>query len=201
MWKKDEVEPQTPAAPGLQQRAPRPEVPRSSGAPAERATIGRSITIKGEVTGDEDLLIQGTVDGSVNLKQHAVTVGGEGRVKANINARIVTVEGEVDGDLKALEQVVLRSSARVIGDLTAPRVVLEDGATFRGLVDMGDPTKEAGASQGSKAGSKEGPDAPKGSAETSGKTSPDATRTSPELALSSSDTRKDASGPTDKSKP
>ena len=200
MWKKDEVEPQTHAAPGLQDRAPRPEPRRPSGALSERATIGRSITIKGEVSGDEDLLIQGRVDGSVNLKQHAVTVGADGWVKANITARLVTVEGEVEGDLKAGEQVVLRSTAQVLGDLTAPRVVLEDGATFRGLVDMGDPMKEKDASQGSKVGSKATPDAPKDSSATPGTTPPDGIKKSPELALSSSDIRKDAPGAADRPK-
>lgn len=138
MWKKDEVPTQTPTA-TRPEPTPRPERPTSSSAPAERATIGRSITIKGEVTGDEDLLIQGRVDGSVDLKQHAVTVGPDGEVKASIVARIVTVEGRVEGDLSADEQVILRSSASVHGDITAPRVVLEDGARFRGGVDMGEP--------------------------------------------------------------
>jgi cytoskeletal protein CcmA (bactofilin family) len=120
-----------------EKQTPRPEVPRSTQATGERATIGRSITIRGEVSGDEDLLIQGQVDGSVDLKQQAVTVGREGKVKANITGRMVTVEGEVEGNLKADDQVILRSSAKVQGDITAPRVVLEDGATFRGGIDMG----------------------------------------------------------------
>ncbi|HEX6307096.1 MAG TPA: polymer-forming cytoskeletal protein [Longimicrobiales bacterium] len=123
---------------------PRREAPPTYERPApgrmsdERATIGRSITIHGEVTGDEDLLIQGRVDGSVNLKQHSITVGPEGEVKADITARVITVEGTVKGNLKADEQAVLRSSAIVEGDITAPRVVLEDGARFRGGVDMGE---------------------------------------------------------------
>jgi len=90
------------------------------------------------VTGDEDLLIEGSVEGSVDLKQHAVTVGSEGRVRAGITGRVVTVEGTVHGDLRADEMVVLRSTAQVEGDITAPRVVLEAGASFRGAVDMGD---------------------------------------------------------------
>lgn len=137
MWKKDEatgMEPQTTDIPSRPAHAARPS-PASGG----RAVIGPSITIHGEVSGDEDLLIQGKVEGSVDLELHAVTVGGEGRVSANITARVVTVEGEVEGDLRAREQVILRGSARVKGDITAPRVVLEDGANFRGLVDMGDP--------------------------------------------------------------
>jgi len=136
MWKKDELPAQTPAprAEAAQPTHAAPPVARTT----ERATIGRSITIKGEVTGDEDLLIQGRVDGSVDLKQHSVTVGPEGEVKANIVARVVTVEGRVQGNLSADEQIILRASAKVQGDITAPRVVLEDGAQFRGGVDMSD---------------------------------------------------------------
>ena len=136
MWKKEDG-PDAAAAPRPQTQpvADRTVPLKASG---ERATIGRSITINGEVSGDEDLLIQGRVDGSVNLKQHSVTVGPDGVVKANITARIVTVEGNVQGNLKAEEQVILRNSAVVEGDVAAPRVVLEDGARFRGGVDMGE---------------------------------------------------------------
>jgi cytoskeletal protein CcmA (bactofilin family) len=111
---------------------------------SERATIGRSITINGDVTGDEDLLIQGKVDGTVNLKQHSVTIGPEGEVRANITARVAVIEGKVEGNVVADEQVVLRSTARVQGDIAAPRVVLEDGARFRGGVDMGEAVDHAG---------------------------------------------------------
>ena len=134
MWKKEDatpIEPRAEVVPTYERPAP----PRSS---HDRATIGRSITIKGEVKGDEDLLIQGKIDGSVLLKEHAVTVGPEGEVKADIGARVITVEGKVEGNLNAQEQVILRSSARVHGNISAPRVVLEDGARFRGGVDMGE---------------------------------------------------------------
>ncbi len=164
MWKKDEA---TPGAPRQAEAAPRPETPRRTSAGTERATIGPSITIKGEVTGDEDLLIQGRVEGSVALELQTVTVGSDGRVKANITGRVVTVEGEVEGDLHAQEQVVLRSSARVTGDITAPRVVLEDGARFRGLVDMGDTSRGGTAKSADAARStigKDGSDAAKASA-------------------------------------
>lgn len=136
MWKKDEQPEDMPKSRTEASRSP--ERPSRSRGPAEQATIGRSITIKGEVTGEEDLLIQGRVDGSVDLKQHSVTVGSDGEVKADITGRVVTVEGSVDGNLTAEEQVILRGSARVQGDIAAPRVVLEDGARFRGGVDMGD---------------------------------------------------------------
>jgi len=119
---------------------------QTTSAPAlDMATIGRSIAIKGEVTGNEDLLIQGKVDGSVDLQQHSVTVGPDGEVHASIVGRVVMVEGKVEGNITAEEQVILRSSASVQGDITAPRVVLEDGARFRGGVDMGDAAGIRGA--------------------------------------------------------
>jgi cytoskeletal protein CcmA (bactofilin family) len=140
MWTKDRRDGQveTPGAP-REIREPEPRVERrEQNRPVGPAMIGRSIAIKGEVTGDEDMVIQGRVEGSVDLKQHSVTVGPEGEVKANITARVVTVEGRVDGNLSGEEQVILRSSARVKGDIVAPRVVLEDGTVFRGSVEMGD---------------------------------------------------------------
>ena len=136
MWKKEDEsaqvsEPQVHETPARDRVAP-------TTTHKERAIIGRSISIKGEVTGDEDLLIQGQVDGSIKLKKHSVTVGADGVVKASIASKFVTVEGRVEGNLSAEEQVVLRSSASVQGDITSPRVVLEDGARFRGGVDMGE---------------------------------------------------------------
>ncbi len=155
MWKKEDMpEPVTYSRPDPVTPEPvRPVIPttgpvieRSAGserASGERATIGRSITIRGDVTGDEDLLIQGRIDGSVDLKQHSVTIGREGDVKADVAARVIVVEGRVQGNLAADEQVVLKSSAQVQGDIVAPRVVLEDGARFRGGVDMGEPLQAA----------------------------------------------------------
>jgi cytoskeletal protein CcmA (bactofilin family) len=151
MWKKEEGV----TYPAPTSRTEPPPAPRSERVTAtervvppastrERATIGRSITIRGEVTGDEDLLIEGRVDGSVNLKQHSVTVGPAGEVKANIVGRVVTIEGNVEGNLDAEEQVILRSSALVQGDIAAPRLVLEDGARFIGGVDMSETIDRAG---------------------------------------------------------
>lgn len=137
MWKKDEQETDGESQRTDARKEAPPAADRSqAGRDVEGAIIGHSIRIQGEVTGDEDLVIQGHVDGSVELDQHAVTVGPDGEVKADIRARVITVEGRVDGDLSAEEQVVVRSSARVEGDISAPRVVLEDGAYFRGGVDM-----------------------------------------------------------------
>ncbi len=140
MWKKDETPEPTPYA--RPEPTTTPAQPAAPLAPArqqgQQATIGSSITIRGDVTGDEDLLIQGRVDGSIDLKQHSVTVGQEGQVKADISGRVIAIEGRVEGNLKAEEQVILRSSAYVQGDIVAPRVVLENGARFRGGVDMGE---------------------------------------------------------------
>ncbi len=141
MWKRDGTQDETPRTPREPERSERPA--ERAHTPVERATIGRSIRIRGEVSGDEDLLIQGEVDGTVSLGEHAVTVGSEGEVKADITGRLITVEGRVEGDLTALEQIILRGSARVDGDLKAPRVVLEDGARFRGGVDMGEVARPA----------------------------------------------------------
>jgi cytoskeletal protein CcmA (bactofilin family) len=109
-----------------------PAPSRSSGG----ATIGPSIKIKGDVSGDEDLLIQGQIEGKVKLGKHNVTIGSDGHVKADVHGRTVVVEGQVEGDLRAKEQIILRHTARVEGSIAAPRVTLEDGATFRGGIEM-----------------------------------------------------------------
>ncbi len=142
MWKKDEPQGTDRAQDQPARPVPAPPrhdtAPRHSTAMGERATIGRSITIRGDVTGDEDLVIQGRIEGTVDLKLHSVTVGPEGRVKANITGRSVFVEGEVIGDLRGQEHVALRSTARVEGNIVAPKVALDEGAVFRGSIDMAD---------------------------------------------------------------
>lgn len=146
VWKKnDEPSNFRPAEPSP---APRPATttPTTSASPApapaepprrgERATIGPSIFIKGDLTGDEDLVIEGRVEGKVDLKQNNVTVGRNGRVKADVFGRVVIVEGEVDGNVFAHEQALLRQSGAIRGNISAPRVVLEDGSRFKGSIDM-----------------------------------------------------------------
>jgi cytoskeletal protein CcmA (bactofilin family) len=126
MWKKDDDPKQPGAIPSTSTAPPPPERPRPAPptSRSEQATIGRSITIRGDVTGDEDLMIQGRIEGTVNLQQHNVTIGPEGRVKANVTGRTVTIEGEVDGDVRGTEQVALRAASRVHGD------------SFLGSIDM-----------------------------------------------------------------
>jgi cytoskeletal protein CcmA (bactofilin family) len=101
-----------------------------------QAIIGRSIQINGDVKGDEDLMIEGDVSGTVELRNHALTIGKEGKVKADIHARSITVDGSTDGDLFASESIAIRSTANVRGNLMSPRISLEDGARFKGSVEM-----------------------------------------------------------------
>jgi len=98
--------------------------------------IGPSIRIKGEVSGDEDLLIQGRVEGSITLKTHEVSVGESGQVFADILAKTIRIDGKVQGDITAVENVVISKLGNVRGNIVAPRVLLEDGAVFKGSIDM-----------------------------------------------------------------
>ena len=107
--------------------------------------IGASIHIKGDVTGDEDLIIQGHVDGTVNLKGHNVTISKSAKVKANIEASQIIVEGELSGDMNGDEKVIIRETGNVYGNIIAPRVTLEDGALFKGSIEM-EPRQEHGTS-------------------------------------------------------
>ncbi len=102
----------------------------------EKAVVGPSIKIKGELTGEEDLMIQGRVEGRIELKKNNVTVGKSGNVQADIYGKIISVEGEVEGDLFGEEKIIVRKSGTVRGNMTAPRVNLEDGAKFKGAIDM-----------------------------------------------------------------
>jgi len=112
--------------------APRP-APRQGGG---TAMIGPSIQVDGKLKGDEDLVIEGKVKGTVELKNNSVTIGNQGDVQADIYAHSIFVDGRMDGNLVASEQVVIRKSARVKGSIAAPRVSLEDGAQFNGSIDM-----------------------------------------------------------------
>ncbi len=98
--------------------------------------IGASIVIKGTVSGDEDLLVQGKVEGSIELKNNEVSVGQSGRVTADVSAKTVKIDGEVAGDVHGHEKVVISKSGNVRGNIVAPRVTLEDGAIFKGSIDM-----------------------------------------------------------------
>ncbi len=98
--------------------------------------IGTSIAIKGEITGEEDLLVQGKVEGSIRLNGNELSIGDSGQVSADINAASVRIEGTVTGDVTGTEKVVIAASGQVQGNIVAPRVTLEDGAQFKGSIDM-----------------------------------------------------------------
>ncbi len=141
MFKKHENEIETGAA----QRNPNPSAsssphPRPDLAPTPtkgaQAVIGPSIVIKGEISGQEDVLVHGRVEGTVKLVQNNLTVGSGGFAKADVHAMVITVEGEVEGDLTGDERVIIRSSGTIRGNILAPRVSLEDGAKFKGSIDM-----------------------------------------------------------------
>ncbi len=99
------------------------------------ATIGPSIQISGDVTGNEDVRIEGRVEGTVSLSDNILTVGKEGQIKATVSARTIFVEGKVEGDLNGDEQVVVHSTGSVRGNVVAPSVTLEDGCKFKGSID------------------------------------------------------------------
>jgi cytoskeletal protein CcmA (bactofilin family) len=152
MWKRDDaVKPTAPGAtpagnvqnaPTNQNNtAPATEPVRSSdslrgmekGGPVN---IGKSVVIKGELTGSEDLTIEGHVEGKIELRQNVLTIGPNGRIKAQVFAKSVVILGEVTGNVTASEKVDLRDNGSVDGDIAAPRVAIAEGAHFRGSIDM-----------------------------------------------------------------
>ena len=100
------------------------------------AVIGRSIRINGDLQGDEDVRIEGDVTGTIRLTNNTLTIGSEGKIHADVYAKSVTVDGAMEGDLYGSERVSIRKSAQVRGNITAPRVSLEDGARFKGSIEM-----------------------------------------------------------------
>ena len=100
------------------------------------ATIGETIHIEGQISGTENLIINGSVSGTVDLSGHDLTVGSSGKIEADLTGKTVKVDGNVNGDIKGTEVVVVSKSGEVRGNITAPRVTLEDGAKFKGSIDM-----------------------------------------------------------------
>ena len=143
MWKRDEaVRPS-----GQPTAAPQPPAPMSAGVSGPRAesgynmekdivNIGKSVVIKGELNGSEDLTIEGHVEGTIQLREHVLTIGPNGRIKAQVFAKSVIVLGEVMGNVTASDKVDIRDNGSVDGDIVSPRVAIAEGAHFRGSVDM-----------------------------------------------------------------
>ena len=130
----------TPSAPAISMaNEPTPVAPRpapTTTTTADQATIGKSLVIKGEVTGSESLYIDGRVEGSISLAGNRVTIGRNGVVAANINAREIVVLGKVRGNLTASDRVDIRSDGSLTGDVVAARISIEDGAFFKGGIDI-----------------------------------------------------------------
>ena len=107
------------------------------------AHIGKSVLVKGELSGSEDLYLDGEVEGSIDLADHNLTIGPHGRVRANVKARDVIVHGKVDGNIHGTERVELKRSAVLVGDISTQRIVIEDGAFFKGAIDIKKDAKAA----------------------------------------------------------
>lgn len=107
------------------------------------AMIGPSIRIKGDLAGEENLVIEGQVEGTIHLERNDLTIGSNGRIKADIQAKTVIVEGQIEGDIVGKEKVIIRRTGNMRGNIVAPRVTLEDGAMFKGSIEMEPETRKA----------------------------------------------------------
>ncbi len=141
-----ESAPSRPATP----TAPAPAAPSTASATGEQATIGKSLVVKGELTGSESLYIDGKVEGAINLPGNRVTVGRNGQVAANIVAREVVVLGKVRGNCQASDRVDIRSEGSLTGDVIAARISIEDGAFFKGGIDIRKPGSVDGKTEPAK---------------------------------------------------
>src|SRR6476620_7141459 len=149
MWKREEavrVPPQpaptppvpVPAPAPVQVKAPEPSIARTEPIRQEKAVvnIGKSVVIKGELSGSEDLTIEGQVEGKIELRQNVLTIGANARIKAQVFAKSCIILGEVTGNVTASEKVDIRDNGSVDGDIASPRVAIAEGAHFRGSIDM-----------------------------------------------------------------
>ncbi len=150
MWnkrKEEEYPPKqasTPASTSYGTKEINTSVPTTSPAPnfhsqessRGSAVIGKSVTIKGQIFSQEDLTIDGEMEGSVELKEHRLTVGPNGKVQAGIKAREIVVLGVVNGNVEASDKIDIRKDARLVGDIKTARIVIEDGAYFKGSIDI-----------------------------------------------------------------
>ena len=118
--------------------------PRARGG-GDLANIGKSITIKGDLTGNEDLVIDGNIEGRIDLPNNQLTIGPEGQIKADIHAKSAVVVGHVTGNVSATERIEVQASGIVDGDVRAPRLVVQEGAVLNGAIEMGETKKQAPA--------------------------------------------------------
>jgi cytoskeletal protein CcmA (bactofilin family) len=151
MWKSGKPEERTaPAQPTVPSFEPKKEIrpmepfkqPDNFRA-ADVANIGKSVIIKGELSGSEDLFLDGEVEGSIDLADHNLTIGPHGRIRANVHAKDVVIHGKVDGNVYGTDRVELKRSAVLTGDISTQRIVIEDGAYFKGAIDIKKESKPA----------------------------------------------------------
>jgi cytoskeletal protein CcmA (bactofilin family) len=116
--------------------SPNQTQPRAVAVPVEQATIGRSLVVKGEITGSESLYIDGKVEGTINLSDSRVTIGRNGSVAASISAREVVILGKVHGNIQVTDRVDIRSEGSLTGDVITQRISVEDGAILKGSVQV-----------------------------------------------------------------
>ena len=143
MWKREEAPrpPQPVSTPPVVAPPAPPQsqsMPRVEPVQQEKAivNIGKSVIIKGELSGSEDLTIEGQVEGKIELRQNVLTIGPNAKIKAQVQARAVVVEGQVQGNISTSEKIEIKDKGSVEGDLSSPRVAIADGAHFRGSIDM-----------------------------------------------------------------
>ena len=161
MWKRDESVKPTPPPPAPATPAPAPAPTASVPKPIsdtrgqierDKVNIGKSVVIKGELSGSEDLTIEGHVEGRIELRENVLTIGPNGKIRAEVFAKAVVVLGEVVGNVTASEKVDIRDNGSVDGDITSPRVAIAEGAHFRGSVDMQRAGAKPAAGPAAKAG-------------------------------------------------
>lgn len=155
VWKKTSSAPapgpwDEPAAPAAPAAEPAPELrpkhtpaPMRTSAGGDMANIGKSITIKGDLSGNEDLVVEGNVEGRIELPNNQLTIGSNGNVKADISAKSVVVIGKVAGNVTGVERVQIEATGSVQGDVRTPRLVVQEGAILNGSVEMGPTRSEA----------------------------------------------------------
>jgi cytoskeletal protein CcmA (bactofilin family) len=144
MWKPSQSSsiPPTPTPEPVRPAPPAPSfepAARSAATTGDQATIGKGLLIKGEITGSESLFIDGKVEGSINLPGNRVTIGRNGQVAANISAREIVILGKVKGNISTTDRVDIRAEGALTGDVTAARISIEDGAFFKGGIDIRKP--------------------------------------------------------------
>ncbi len=137
---------QAPAAAPVAQEDRRSEThaPQLRAAPDDAAVsvIGESLHFKGELSAGEDLIIEGTVEGKINQGKCCLTLKPNGRIIADVNATKIFIDGTVQGDLRATVSVTIRATGKVTGNIVAPRIAIDDGASFNGTIEMRDPTQK-----------------------------------------------------------